>query len=64
MSFPPPDTACAQDITGSFCCHVHFLAGPNAAARWLADHHGAMALTLDQAFELGRIATRPLLSAS
>jgi alkylmercury lyase len=63
VSFPPPDAACAQDITGSFCCHVHFLAGAQAAARWRGDHDGAVVLDLDQAFELGRMATRACLDA-
>jgi hypothetical protein len=28
------------------------------AERWLADHDDAVVLTLDKAFELGRLATR------
>jgi alkylmercury lyase len=63
VSFPRPGAATTDDITGSFCCHVHFLAGPGAAERWLADHDGAVVLTLDEAFELGRLATRPCLGA-
>jgi alkylmercury lyase len=63
VSFPPPDAACAHDITGTFCCHVHFLAGAYAAERWRADHAGAVVLDLDQAFELGRMATRACLDA-
>jgi alkylmercury lyase len=63
VSFPPPGAACAQDITGSFCCHVYFLAGAQAAARWRADHDGAVVLDLDDAFELGRMATRACLDA-
>ena len=31
VSFPQPGAASTDDITGSFCCHVHFLAGPAAA---------------------------------
>jgi alkylmercury lyase len=31
VSFPPAAAVSASDVTGSFCCHVHFLAGPNAA---------------------------------
>jgi hypothetical protein len=61
VSFPPPGAASTADITSSFCCHVHVLAGPDAAERWLADHERAMVLTLDKAFELGRLATRRLL---
>jgi alkylmercury lyase len=63
VSIPRPEATSTADITGSFCCHVHFLAGPDAADRWVADHQGAIALTLDDAFELGRLATQPLLAA-
>jgi alkylmercury lyase len=63
VSFPPPGAACAQDITGSFCCHVHFLAGAHAAERWRAEHGDALVLDLDQAFELGRLATRDCRNA-
>jgi len=63
VSFPRPGVTSSADITSSFCCHVHFLAGPDAVERWLADHSGAVALTLDDAFELGRLATGPLLAA-
>jgi alkylmercury lyase len=63
VSFPAPDAVCAHDITGSFCCHVHFLAGAEAAERWRADHDGAVVLDLDDAFELGRMATRACLDA-
>jgi alkylmercury lyase len=64
VSFPAPGAGCAEDITGSFCCHVHFLAGPEAAERWRADHDGGLVLDLDQAFELGRTATRDCLDAA
>jgi hypothetical protein len=33
------------------------------AERWVANHRGAVALTLDDAFELGHLATQPLLAA-
>jgi len=42
---------------------VRFLAGPRAADHWLADHDGALVLSLDDAFELGRLATRMCLTA-
>ena len=58
LSFPPPARASAADITGSFCCHVHFLAGPGAAEQWLSRHPGGAVLTLDDAYELGRMVTR------
>jgi alkylmercury lyase len=58
VSFPPPGTASTADITGTFCCHVHFLAGRAAADRWLSRHEGATVLSVADAFELGRLATR------
>jgi alkylmercury lyase len=60
VSFPRPEAASPEDITGSFCCHVYFLAGAQAAERWRAGHQGAV-LDLDDAFELGRIAIQQCL---
>jgi alkylmercury lyase len=61
VSFPAPATTVTSDITTSFCGHVHFLAGEDAAEAWLADNQGGLALSLDDAVVLGRLATRPLL---
>jgi hypothetical protein len=36
---------------------VHFLAGHEVAMRWLNAHEGNLALKLDDAFELGGLAT-------
>jgi alkylmercury lyase len=58
VSFPPPGRTSTEDITGSFCCHVHFIAGEAAATCWLAGHDGGLVLSLEDAFELGRLATR------
>jgi alkylmercury lyase len=58
VSFPPPSTTSISDITATFCCHVHFLAGPAAADQWLNRHPGGAVLELDDAYELGRAATR------
>jgi alkylmercury lyase len=63
ISFPRPGAASTDDLTGSFCCHLHFLAGSGAAERRIADHDGAVVVTLDEAFELGRLATRHCLGA-
>jgi len=56
VSFPPLAGTCTENIIDSFCCHVHFLAGQNAAARWVNGRDG-FALDLDDAFQLGRLAT-------
>lgn len=61
VSFPAPASTVTSDITASFCCHVHFLAGQDAADAWLADNQGALTLSLEDALELGRLATEPLL---
>jgi alkylmercury lyase len=58
VSFPPPARTSTVDITGSFCCHVHFLAGDAAAASWRTGHDGGLTLPLADAFELGRLATQ------
>ena len=58
VSFPPAATTSTADITGTFCCHVHFLATTAAAEHWLGRHPEGTVLDLDEAFELGRKATR------
>jgi alkylmercury lyase len=60
VSFPPPGQASTADIVESFCCHVHFLAGLDTASAWVRRTPGTFVLDLDDAFELGRLATRTL----
>ena len=38
VSFPPLGTTDTTDITATFCCHVHFLAGADAARNWQEAH--------------------------
>lgn len=61
VSFPPPASTVTSDITASFCCRVHFLAGQAAAEAWLAENPGGLTLSLEDAVELGRLATRQLV---
>jgi alkylmercury lyase len=58
VSFPPVATTSTADITGTFCCHVHFLATPAAAEQWINRHPDGTVLDIDDAYELGREATR------
>ena len=58
VSFPPPAQTSTAEIVESFCCHVHFLVGRDAADDWVAGRQGTFALGLDDAFELGHLATR------
>jgi alkylmercury lyase len=64
VSFPPLDTTDTADITGTFCGHVHFLAGADAADAWRGTHPDGHVLDLAAAFELGCRTTAPLTRAS
>jgi alkylmercury lyase len=60
VSFPPPANTNTADITGTFCCHVHFLAGADAARTWQETHPDGQVLDLTAAFDLGCRSTAPL----
>jgi alkylmercury lyase len=60
VSFPAPASTVTFDINASFCCHVHFLADQAAADAWLAQNPRGLTLGLEDAVELGRLATQPL----
>jgi hypothetical protein len=61
VSFPPLEVTDTADITGSFCCHEHFLAGADAARRWRETRADDVVFDADAAFELGRRAVSALL---
>ncbi len=61
VSFPPLAATDTADITGSFCCHVFFLAGTAAARTWRETRTDDTVVDVDAAFELGRRAMAPLL---
>ncbi len=54
LSFPrlPDDPELMQDVIGNFCHHVHFLASPAAATRWVAEHPDVFVVDLAAAYEL------------
>ena len=60
VSFPPTVSTVTSDIAASFCCHGHFLADQAAADAWLAENEQGLTLTMEEAVELGRLATQPL----
>lgn len=64
VSFPPVDTTDTADITGTFCGHVHSLAGADAADTWQETHPESHVLDLAAAFELGCRTTAPLMTPS
>lgn len=63
VSFPPLAATDTADIIGSFCCHVHFLAGDDAARAWQDAHADGEVLDLQAAFALGCGTVAPLTAA-
>ena len=55
VSFLVPTTRFDADVIQSFCHFVHFFASPEAGASWTAGHPGTFLLSLEDAFELGRL---------
>lgn len=55
VSFLLPNGPFGPDLVQSFCHYVHFFASPESARRWAADHPGTFLLSVDEAFELGRL---------
>jgi alkylmercury lyase len=58
VSLLRPDGPRGSDVVESFCHFVHFFASRESAERWLADHPGTFLLSVDEAFELGRLTNR------
>jgi alkylmercury lyase len=57
VTFPSMAFTSTADIVESFCCHVHFVAGQDAAQRWLEEHPGGRVLDLRDAYVVGQRAT-------
>jgi alkylmercury lyase len=55
VSFLTPDRRFDVDVIQSFCHFVHLFASRGAGEAWTAGHPGTFLLTLDDAFELGRL---------
>ena len=43
------------DVIESFCHFVHFFSSRDAGETWTAEHDGTFLLSLEEAFELGRM---------
>ncbi len=55
VSFVTPEAIkVRENLIASFCHYVHFFASPGAANKWVAAHPGTFALSMDEAFTLGR----------
>ena len=55
VSFLLPTTAFDADVIQSFCHFVHFFASRDGGESWTAEHSGTFLLSLEDAFELGRL---------
>ena len=54
LSFVTPTEADVErNLIETFCCHVHFLASPEAGKEWVARHRGAFLLSLADAWQIG-----------
>jgi alkylmercury lyase len=55
VSFLVPSTQFDVDVIQRFCHSVHFFASRDAGESWSAEHPGTFILSLEDAFELGRL---------
>ncbi len=55
VSFLLPDRPFDSDIVQSFCHFVHFFVSEEAGSRWVSEHEGTFLLSVEEAFELGRL---------
>src|SRR2546425_10751118 len=55
VSFLTPNGAFDADVIRSFCHFVHFFGSRESGERWSSEHKGTLLLSVDQAYELGRL---------
>ena len=58
VSLLVPDRPLEDDVIASFCRFVHFFASPEAAATWTSEHEGMFVISVEDAFEVGRLVNR------
>ena len=52
----------SAEIRNTFCCHVHFFVSQESAAEWIAvKNHDMKLLSVEDGFELGRLAFEHVL---
>jgi alkylmercury lyase len=55
VSFLLPNRGFDADVIQSFCRFVHFFSSRDAGETWTTEHPGTFLLSLEEAFELGRL---------
>lgn len=58
-----PDGDFGPDTIARFCHHIHFFSSDLSAEEWIDDRSGVFAVSVDEAFELGRLTNRLRLGA-
>jgi alkylmercury lyase len=53
-----PEDGLTDDAIQRFCHKVHFFTSPESAEAWIDDRAGLFHVTVDEAFELGRVTNR------
>ena len=64
VSYLVPERRFDADVVQSFCDFVYFLASPDAAAAWTAEHPGTFPLPVDDLYRLGRLTNRASFGAA
>ncbi len=55
VSFLERDTPFDADVIKSFCHFVHYFGSTETGAKWTSKHEGTFLLSVDEAYELGRL---------
>lgn len=63
LSFLEPTRPFDGDVIENFCCYVHFFVDAETGERWTSEHPGTFLISLEDAFELGRLTDEALLPA-
>lgn len=58
-----PEDGLTDDAIQRFCHKVHLFASPESAKAWIAGRPGLFTVTVDEAFELGRVTNRLRMGA-
>lgn len=64
VSFLLPDGEFDATVIQRFCHFVHFFASPDAAAKWTAEHPGTFTISVNDAYELGRLTNHALVDSA
>jgi alkylmercury lyase len=61
VSFLEPSRPFDSDVVASFCHYIHFFVDADAGEKWTAERPRTFLISLDDAFEIGRLTNEALL---